>query len=277
MSAKLFAIELVHFTISCSNSTWATRPFIIWLNYSCLGCSVSRRKTKPSRIWPCHSFISYSILQLIFRPALYLLIYLRSLYFWWGRPPILSPLILAGKIFNLCNLARSPQIFFRVDLIIKNLLNFYKTLLNSLSLFWKMLQSRPSVSFRKCFPPLNESNKNYLLKHILHGKYGSKNFHNDGFKLFYYYSENTFFKALSKNLFFKYCHKNKHAPHRFSTWKFNNSRLPLSTIKTKLRNDQSAKCQWFRGLSAPSSCLEARSPCSHFNFYVPEMKKSVQI
>ena len=41
MSAKLFAIELVHFTISCSNSTWATRPFIIWLNYSCLGCSVS--------------------------------------------------------------------------------------------------------------------------------------------------------------------------------------------------------------------------------------------
>ena len=83
MSAKLFVIELVHFTISCSNSTWATRPFIIWLDYSCLGCSVSRRKTKPSIIWPCHSFISYSILQLIFRPALYLLIYLRSLYFWW--------------------------------------------------------------------------------------------------------------------------------------------------------------------------------------------------
>ena len=135
MSAKLFAIEPVHFTISCSNSTWETRLFIIWLNCSCLGCSVSRRKTKPSRIWPCHSFISYSILQLIFRPALYLLIYLRSLYFWWGRPPILSPLILAGKIFNLCNLARSPKIFFRVDLIIKNLLNFYKTLLNSLSLF----------------------------------------------------------------------------------------------------------------------------------------------
>ena len=88
MSAKLFAIELVHFTISCSNSTWATRPFIIWLNYPCLGCSVSRRKTKPSIIWPCHSFISYSILQLIFRPALYLLIYLTSLYFWWWRPPI---------------------------------------------------------------------------------------------------------------------------------------------------------------------------------------------
>ena len=41
MSAKLFVIELVHFTISCSNSTWATGPFIIWLDYSCLGCSVS--------------------------------------------------------------------------------------------------------------------------------------------------------------------------------------------------------------------------------------------
>ena len=91
MSAKLFAIELVHFTISCSNSTWATRPFIIWLDYSCLGCSVSRRKTKPSRIWPCHSFISYSILQLIFRPALHSLIYLRALYFWWWRPPISPP------------------------------------------------------------------------------------------------------------------------------------------------------------------------------------------
>ena len=87
MSAKLFAIELVHFTISCSNSTWATRPFIIWLNYPCLGCSVSRRKTKPSIIWPCHSFISYSILQLILSPALYLLVYLTSLYFWWWRPP----------------------------------------------------------------------------------------------------------------------------------------------------------------------------------------------
>ena len=60
MSAKLFAIELVHFTISCSNSTWATRPFIIWLNYPCLGCSVSRRKTRLSIIWPCHSLISYS-------------------------------------------------------------------------------------------------------------------------------------------------------------------------------------------------------------------------
>ena len=88
VSARLFVIELIHFTISCSNSTWATRPFIIWLNYSCLGCSVSWRKTKPSIIWPCHSFISYSILQLIFRPALFLLIYLTSLYFWWWRPPI---------------------------------------------------------------------------------------------------------------------------------------------------------------------------------------------
>ena len=111
MSAKLFAIEPVQFTISCSDSTWETRPFIIWLNYSCLGCSVSRRKTKPSRIWPCHSFISYSILQLIFRPALYLLIYLRSLYFWWWRPPILSPLIRAGKMFNLCNLSRHNFFF----------------------------------------------------------------------------------------------------------------------------------------------------------------------
>ena len=88
MSVRLFAIELVHFTISCSNSTWVTRPFIIWLNYSCLGCSVSRRKTKPSIIWPCHSLISYSILPLIFRPAVYLLIYLTSLYFWWCRPLI---------------------------------------------------------------------------------------------------------------------------------------------------------------------------------------------
>ena len=75
--------------ISCSNSTWATGPFIIYqLNSSCLGCSVSWRKTKPSIIWPCHSFISYSILQLILKPALYLLIYLTSLYFWWWRPPI---------------------------------------------------------------------------------------------------------------------------------------------------------------------------------------------
>ena len=83
MSAKLFVIEQVHFTISCSNSTWATRPFLIWLNYSCLGCSVSRRKTRLSIIWPCHSFIRYAILQLILTPSLYLLIYLTSLYFWW--------------------------------------------------------------------------------------------------------------------------------------------------------------------------------------------------
>ena len=71
------------YTILCSNSTWATRPFLIWLNYSCLGCSVSRRKTRLSIIWPCHSFISYAILQLILTPSLYLLIYLTSLYFWW--------------------------------------------------------------------------------------------------------------------------------------------------------------------------------------------------
>ena len=88
MSAKLFVIKLVHFTISCSNSTWATRPFLIWLNYSCLGCAVSRRKTRLSIIWPCHSFISYAILQLILTPSLYLLVYLTSLYFWWWRPPI---------------------------------------------------------------------------------------------------------------------------------------------------------------------------------------------
>ena len=75
MSAMLFAIEPVHFTISCSNSTLATTPFLIWLNYSCSGCSVSWTKTKPSIIWPCHSFTSYTIPQLIFRPALYLLIY----------------------------------------------------------------------------------------------------------------------------------------------------------------------------------------------------------
>ena len=83
MSAKLFVIKLVHFTISCSNSTWATRPFLIWLNYACLGCSVSLRKTRLSIIWPCHSFISYAILQLNLTPSLHLLIYLTSLYFWW--------------------------------------------------------------------------------------------------------------------------------------------------------------------------------------------------
>ena len=38
-------------------------------------------ETKPSIIWLCHSFISYAILQLILRPAFYLLIYLTSLYF----------------------------------------------------------------------------------------------------------------------------------------------------------------------------------------------------
>ena len=41
MSAKLFVTELIHFKISCSNSTWATGPFIIWLNDPCLGCSIS--------------------------------------------------------------------------------------------------------------------------------------------------------------------------------------------------------------------------------------------
>ena len=41
MSAKVFVIELVHFTISYSNSTWAIEPFIIWLDNSCLRCSVS--------------------------------------------------------------------------------------------------------------------------------------------------------------------------------------------------------------------------------------------
>ena len=87
--AKLFSIELVHFTSSSSNSTWATRLFIIWLNYSCLGCSVSWRKSKLSIIWPCHSFISYAVLQLILKPALFLLIYLTSWYFWWWWPPIM--------------------------------------------------------------------------------------------------------------------------------------------------------------------------------------------
>ena len=86
MSARLFAIELIRFTILCCNSTWATRPFIIWLNYPCLECSVSRRKTKLYHL--CHSFTSYAILQLILKPSLYLLIYLTSLYFWWWRPPI---------------------------------------------------------------------------------------------------------------------------------------------------------------------------------------------
>ena len=98
MSAKLFVVELVHFTTSRSNLTWATRPFIIWLDYSCLGCSVSWRKTKPSIIWPCHSFISYSILQLILKPALYFRIYLTPLYFWWWRPPIANSSVI---FFNL--------------------------------------------------------------------------------------------------------------------------------------------------------------------------------
>ena len=90
MSARLFAIELVLFTISCSNSTRATRPFIIWLNYSCLGCSVSWRKTKPSIIWPCHFFISFAVLQPILRPAVYLLIFLTSLYFWFASCKVIQ-------------------------------------------------------------------------------------------------------------------------------------------------------------------------------------------
>ena len=106
MSTKLFVIKLVYFTISCSNSTWATRLFIIWLNYSCLGCSVSWRKTKPSKIWQCHSFISYSILQLILKPAFYLLIYLTSLYKRLWRPPI-EPLFVSLPVV-LCQRRLTP-------------------------------------------------------------------------------------------------------------------------------------------------------------------------
>ena len=47
-----------------------------------LACGVTWR--------PCHSFISYTFLQLILKPSLYVLIYLTSLYFWWWRPPRLS-------------------------------------------------------------------------------------------------------------------------------------------------------------------------------------------
>ena len=62
-------------------------PFAVCIFGGFVFCSVSRRKTKPSIIRPCHSFISYSILLLILKPALYLLIYLTSLYFrWWGPP-----------------------------------------------------------------------------------------------------------------------------------------------------------------------------------------------
>ena len=114
MCAVLFDITLSHFTqrftfcvLYCkwmqSNSQLSksisqfhvpnrhrTGPLIIWLNYSCSGCFVSWKKTIPSTIWPCHSLISYAILLLIHRPALYLLIYSTSLYFWWWRPPIYS-------------------------------------------------------------------------------------------------------------------------------------------------------------------------------------------
>ena len=82
MCAVLFDIALSHFTQSYIVCVY-TVPFDIKPNYSCLWCSVSWRKTKPSIIWPCYSFISYAILQPILRPALYLLIYLTSLYFWW--------------------------------------------------------------------------------------------------------------------------------------------------------------------------------------------------
>ena len=82
----------------CQNRS-SISVFLPCLNYSCLGCSVSWRKTKPSIIWPCHSLISYAVLQLIFRPALYLPIYLTSLYFWWWRPPIgLLPFSFEAKI-----------------------------------------------------------------------------------------------------------------------------------------------------------------------------------
>ena len=79
------------------------------VNYPCLGCSASRRKTKPSIIWPCHSFISYSILQLIFRPALYFLIHLTSSYFWWWRPPISVGLT-----------AFSPWVYFHHTFTVRN-------------------------------------------------------------------------------------------------------------------------------------------------------------
>ena len=82
MCAVLFDIALSHFTLRYTVCVY-TVPFDIKPNYSCLGCSVSWRKTEPSIIWPGHSFISYAILQPILRPALYLLIYLTSLYFWW--------------------------------------------------------------------------------------------------------------------------------------------------------------------------------------------------
>ena len=82
-NAKQFNVQIERLMFIIYHSS-----FIIWLDCSCLGCSVSWRKTKPSMIWPCHSFISYSILQLILKPALYLLIYLTYLYFWWWRLPI---------------------------------------------------------------------------------------------------------------------------------------------------------------------------------------------
>ena len=54
-------------------------------------------------------------------------------------------------------------------------------------------------------------------------RYDSKNFQVVLLSFQKYIFQSTF----KKNLFFKYCHKDKHAPHRFSTWIFNKSKLPL--------------------------------------------------
>ena len=153
-SAKLFVIELVHFTTSCSNSTLATRPFIIWLNYPCLECSVSWRKTKPSIIWPCHSFISYSILQLILKPALYLLIYLTSLYFWWWRPPILyHSTTLRTAAFTQC--IESLQFFYKSKTWRRLLVAFFG---RSASLQPTYFHFKPSLHELelKQFPPVDK-------------------------------------------------------------------------------------------------------------------------
>ena len=66
------------------------------------------KETKPSLIWPCYSFISYAILQLILRPALYLLICLTSLYFCgdghpYKRFPRKIPDILQCEILGIIN------------------------------------------------------------------------------------------------------------------------------------------------------------------------------
>lgn len=54
-------------------------------------------------------------------------------------------------------------------------------------------------------------------------RYDSKNFQVVLLSFQKYIFQSTF----KTNLFFKYCHKDKHAPHRFSTWIFNNGKLPL--------------------------------------------------